>query len=255
MLRLTIRDLAWICFVPIAGFGQPAAPNRAFEVASIKPHEGPIRNFGVHTSGMRLTADAYNLGQLVVFAYGVKNFQVVGPPPLLNDSEARWDIVAKAEGESVPTRAEFRMMLQRLLAERFHLEIRRETRQMQVYALVVGKSGPKFKESGADADPIQHYGGQGSNNVITMPKAGMADVVDALGNAMLDHPVVDQTGLSGAYNIKLTFMSNSKGTATDPGDGIDVFQAVQEQLGLKLEARTAAVEMIVVERAEKPSGN
>jgi uncharacterized protein (TIGR03435 family) len=246
---------ALILFVPVAILAQSATQDGAFEVASIKLHEGPLSRSGsgVVTSGVTLNAYADNIRGLVMFAYKVDNFQVDGTAPLFNDSEARWDIVAKAEGSTALTRDEFRPMVRLLLAERFHLKVRREMRPTPVYALVVDKDGPKLKEADPDANPTQHYGGKGPEHVFTLPKAGMVDLVDAVSNARLDRPVVDGTGLSGVYNIKLTYTEDS---GTEPGvAGVDVFQALKEQLGLKLEKRTVPVEFLVVEKVEKPWGN
>ena len=212
---------------------------------------------GVATVGQRLTADCANVRTLVMFAYNVKNFQVTGPAALLTKDEDRWDIVARADGDKAPTRDEFRQMMQALLADRFQLKAHREMREMPVYALVAGKNGPKFKESDADADPMQHYSLKGRNNVITMPKATMGDVVDAVDSAFLDRAIVDKTGLTGTYNIKLTYTPNTRANRESDPDlsDISVFQAVEEQLGLKLESRKETVEIIVVDRVEKPSGN
>jgi len=230
---------------------------RRFDVASIKPHEGPMRRVGVTTMGSTLTADASNFLGLVMFAYNVRNDQVTGVPELLKDDNTRWDIVAKVEGDVPPTRAEFRQMLQLLLADRFKFTAHREQREMLVYALTVAKNGPKFKESAADANPMQQYGREGRNNVITMPKANMEDVVDAVRNAFLDRPVVDKTGLTGTYDIKITYtprITGAAGTEADLGD-ISVFAALQEQLGLKLEPQKAMLEFVIVDHVEKPSGN
>jgi len=230
-----------------AVFAQSTAPVRTFEVASVKPHEGPMLRLGVSTAGLRLTADCSNVLMLVKFAYNLKNFQVTGAAPLLKDDNTRWDIVAKAAGDAAPTAAEFRQMLQSLLAERFQLQVHREMREMPVYALAVGKNGPKFHQSDPDADASSQYSTKDRDMVITMPKATMSDVADAAANANLNRPVVDKTGLTGTYNIKLTY-------STDASD-ISVFQAVEEQLGLKLEAREEMVEILVVDRVEKPSAN
>ena len=148
-------------------------------------------------------------------------------------------------------------MLQTLLGDRFKLTFHREQREMPVYALAVAKNGPKFKESAPDADPIQHHSMNGRNNVITMPKATMDDVTAAIANAFLDRPVVDRTGLTGTYDIKLTYTPETRANreaGPDPTD-ISVFTAVQSQLGLKLEAQKAMVEILVVDHVEKPSGN
>jgi bla regulator protein blaR1 len=148
-------------------------------------------------------------------------------------------------------------MVQALLADRFQLKMHRGMREMPVYALVVAKNGPKLKDSDPGADAGGLFDQQGRNVVVTLPKASMSDIVDAIGYANLDRPIVDKTGLIGTYNIKLTYTPNFKrynGSAPDVDD-LDVFQAVEKQLGLKLEARKDVVEMLVVDRVEKPSAN
>jgi len=184
-------------FLAGAAFGQSGPQARRFEVASVKLHEGPMHVMGVQTSGQRLTADAANVRMLIMYAYGLKNFQISWPAPLWNDGDAFWDIVAKAEGDGIPTQAEFREMLQSLLAERFHLQFHRETHDMPVYALVVGKKGPKLKESAPDAVKGGRMTVEGRNYRVTRTAATMSGVVDVVANAFLDRPVVDRTGLTG----------------------------------------------------------
>jgi uncharacterized protein (TIGR03435 family) len=192
-----------------------------------------------------------------MYAYRLRNYQVSGMAPLLKDDNTRWDIEAKAEGDAVPTSSEFRQMMRSLLADRFKLGVHSEMREMAVYALVVGKGGPKLKESAPDAGPMGHATVSGRNYQVTRPKASMDDVVDAISNAFLDRPVVDKTGLTGTYDIKLTYTPDTKANREgepDPSD-ISVFAAVQSQLGLRLEPQKAMVETIVVDHIEKPSGN
>jgi uncharacterized protein (TIGR03435 family) len=233
-----------------AVFGQ------SFEVASVKVHEEPMYRLGVTTEGKRLTADYANVRTLMMFAFDVQNFRVTGAAPITQD-EVRWDIQAKAEGGAAPTRAEFQQMMQALLAGRFHLEAHRETREIPVFALMVGKNGPKFQASGPGADPMGLYSRKGRNNVITLPKATARDLVDAIESAFLDRPVVDRTELTGTYNIKLTYTPNTRANRESDPDlsDINVLQAVEEQLGLRLEARREPIEMLVVDRVERPSGN
>jgi uncharacterized protein (TIGR03435 family) len=242
---------ALLALLSAAAFGQ------TFEVASIKVHEGPIPRIGVTTTGLRLTADASNIRLLVMYAYNVKSFQVVGTAPLVDQDNLWWDIVAKADGDPPPSQEAFRHMMQSLLADRFQLKVHTEMREMPVYAIVVGKSGIKFKESAPDADAMGLHSRKGRDNVITLPKATMSDVVDSVSNAMLDRPVVDHTGLTGTYSIKLTYTPNTRANRESEPDlnDISVFQAVEEQLGLKLEARKEPVEVLVIDHVEKPRMN
>jgi uncharacterized protein (TIGR03435 family) len=148
-------------------------------------------------------------------------------------------------------------MLQSLLADRFKLRFHREMREIPVYELVAAKNGPKLKESAPTAESMGRMTVNGRNYQASIPKARMDDVVQAIGNSFLDRPVLDKTGLTGTYDLKLTYTpdipSNRKGDP-DPND-ISIFTAVQEQLGLKLEPTKALVEILVVDHVEKPIEN
>jgi uncharacterized protein (TIGR03435 family) len=249
MLRYVLLAL-----LPPIAIGQ-VAPARTFEAASIKVHDGPMNRIGVSTSGLRLTGDAVNVFNLILYAYDLKGFQVTGTGPLFQDGDTRWDIMAKAEGDSMPTRAEFRQMLRTLLADRFQLKVHREMREMPVYALVVGMNGSKLKEGALDAEPSGYFHQKGRNLEITLTKASASDLVDAIGNAFLDRPVVDNTGLTGTYNVNLTYTPDIKANSEPDLSDINVFQALEEQLGLRLEKRKQPVDVLVVDRVEKPSAN
>jgi uncharacterized protein (TIGR03435 family) len=191
------------------------------------------------------------------------------------------------------TKEESNLMLQSLLEERFHLALRREQKELPVYALVTGKNGPKMKEVPED-DPSQASGapgaaggstpggmsparpatasaglalGPGSMSIaapdnsgrrprMTAKKRNMQWLADIL-TLQLDRPVMDMTGLTARYDFSLDFSPQRQGDSSADGDaGISIFTAVQEQLGLKLEARKAPVEILVIDRAEKtPTGN
>jgi uncharacterized protein (TIGR03435 family) len=167
-----------------------------------------------------------------------------------------YDIAAKAEGDGSPTRAEFRPMLQTLLAERFNLKFHRETRAMPVYALVVGKNGPKFKESAPDAPRVANFGVNGRNQNMTLTQATIDTVADTIkGIFFVDRPVLDKTGLTGKYDIKLEATPEFRINNNPQPDDISVFDTIEQQLGLKLEPQKANVEVLVVDHIEKPSEN
>jgi uncharacterized protein (TIGR03435 family) len=234
-------------------FAQTASP---FDVASVKAHQGPGR-IGISTSGPRLNAEAANLVVLIMYAYDLKHYQVARTPPLLALGDNFYDIAAKAEADAAPSRDEFRGMLQLLLAERFKLRVHRETREIPVYALAVGKNGPKFKPSAPDASPDPHYAASGRSYELTIAKATMDDVVRVIENSPVDRPVLDKTGLTGTYAVKMIYTPNLKtnrDSEPDPND-ISIFSAVEVYLGLKLEPQKAMVEVLVVDHVEKPSEN
>src|SRR5262249_29222392 len=170
-MRILIGSLlATLCF------GQSAS--HTFEVASIRPREGGYGRIAISTVGQRLTAEAETVRGLIMYAYAVKGDQVAASPALAAVGDTPYDIVAKAEGDEPPTKAQFRVMLQSLLADRFQLRLHREVRETPVYALTVAKGGPKFHKSPLDASEFSHVGVDGRNYVVTIPLASMDRLID-----------------------------------------------------------------------------
>ena len=194
-----------------------------------------------------------------MYAYNLKGYQVslTGPQrEALGDMF--YDVAAKADGDTPPTVDEFRQMMQSLLADRFQLKVHREQREVPVYELVAGNKGPRVKESDHDATFANRIRGEGRNWEATLSKASMSDFIHLLdGNGYLDRPVLDKTGLTGTYDIKLTYTPdippNRRGEP-DPAD-ISIYEAVQNQLGLKLQPQRAVMEILIVDQVEKPTGN
>jgi bla regulator protein BlaR1 len=236
-----------------------AAP-KEFEVASIKPSApGPVNRMRVEMSpGGRFSTSNVSLKLLIQQAYNVKAFQISGGPGWI-DSE-RYDLVAKADGD-ISGPAQLRPLLQKLLADRFQLTIHHDTKELPVYALVVGKNGPKFKESVANGPGPNIRMGRG---VIDGQGMGMEMLASQV-SGQLGRTVIDRTGLKGQYEIKLEFTpegSSQRGPADGPEaspppdpTGPSIFTALQEQLGLKLESSKGPVEIIIIDRAEKPTEN
>lgn len=250
MPRLFLAALAASC----VAFGQTAV--KPFEVASIRPHDGPYGDIGVYLTGPRLEARAEMARGLVAWAYNLANFELPQTPAFQNMGDVPYDIMAKAEGDASPTRAEFRQMMQLLLTDRFHLEMHREKREMDVYALIIGKNGAKLKQSAPDASGPGRLQVTGRNYTVTNPKADMSAIVLMVMNSFPDRPVVDRTGLTGTYNLHLVYTPQTPANRGDPQPGdLSIFTAVQEQLGLKLEPRKEMVEVVVVDRMEKPTEN
>ena len=248
-----IRILAcWMLTLTLA-VGQEAS----FEVASVKANPGPLnRIFGYSASGPRVSYQGYPPLGLVMEAYNLEAYQVVLSRAIPQEESPYYDIVAKAPGEVALSRNEFRRMLQTLLAERFGLKLHHEMKEMPVYALVVGKNGPKFKESAADAVFSGHIGVNGRNQSITGVKYTMAELARGIRQALgVDRPVVDRTGLTGQYDIKVEATLESRYNRSPEFGDISVFTAVQEQLGLRLEPQKAMIDVVVIDRLEKPSSN
>jgi len=262
----TIPCASLIALMSSGAYGQstPAAP--VFEVASVKPHSAGIRGSSVDFSvGERFTATNMPLGGLILMAYNITVRQISGQDPLLSE---RYDIAAKAE--HVVSRDQMLRMLQSLLVERFKLVVHRETRDVPVYALVVGRGGPKLHRSdpsrGEVINPRTPTGAGGTelkSGHLIFKDESMSDFAWALSRmaAIGDRVVLDNTGLNGTYDFELTFEPSkmlvggeAPGTSTSI-EGPSIFESVQEQLGLKLESKKGPVEFLIIDHVEKPSAN
>jgi len=234
-----------------------------FEVASVKPQvwdgQGSV---GVFVRGNTLYAEHASLNDLVEFAYNLRDVQLSGGPGwALRGKLAEsvlFQIAAKApQSDSPPTTDEFRRMLQTLLAERFRLQVHHVSKDLPVYDLVVNRGGPKMKESAADAAFAMNISGDGKTAIRIV--AGAVTISQLVGQ--LSHyagrPVLDRTGLSGGYDFTLEWMPDDLATGADAGalGRATLFTALPQRLGLRLEAATAPFDAVVVDRAEKPSGN
>jgi len=228
-----------------------AQPRQAFEAVSIHENPGPWHVlFGYSPSGPRLTLEGWRMINLIEEAYNLKQYQITLPQ---GANDIVFDIAAKAEGNAERSRAEFRPLLQTMLEERFHLKFHREQREMPVYALVIGKGGHKFHESDADAAPKAFHGVNGRNQYTDLSQATMQMVADEIG---ADRPVIDKTGLTGKYDIRLEATPEFRINPNNPQpDDLRVFEAVQQQLGLRLEPEKAMIDVLVVDHVEKPSEN
>ena len=238
-----MRRLSIALWAAAAVLAQPPA----FEVASIKPLPGLVNAHGSF-SGPRVTLSGYPLEGLIMDAWKVESWQIVGGPAWLDTQP--FEILAKAPGDSAPAAQQLRLMLQSLLQERFRLKVHRETKEGPIYALVVAKGGPRMKRSAAAGSRFTLSAPRG---VVTLnfQRQPVEYLVRQLSIAQLGRPVIDRTGLSGDWDFELSFMPNPSADSNVP----DVFTAVQEQLGLRLEAQKGPVERLVIDRAEMPSAN
>jgi uncharacterized protein (TIGR03435 family) len=257
---------AGLCiFTLCAAFGQaPAAP--AFDVASVKKSDlsgmmgegkGEARGkASLGTTPGTLNIRNMSLHSCVEWAYHLKDYQVTGPGWIDNE---RFDIVGKAAD---PVRDdELRKMLQTLLADRFKLVFHRETRELPVYALTVGKEGSKMKQSEGEGE--SNLKPKGARPVITADHTSMTQLAELLSQP-LRRPVIDMTGLKGGFDFtidleKYVDVSQIKrGAGEGHGEGdmqttieTAVVMALREQLGLKLESKKSPIDMIIVDKAEK----
>ena len=262
---------------------QNAAPTagqrRAFDVASIKrtpADTGPGGDFSAQPGG-RLHVRNNAVTNLITNAYGVPLYAVIGGPNWMRpDGGERYDIEAKAEGE--PSREEMMLMLQTLLAERFQFRAHRETRELPAYVLTVARGGAKLtpsKDGGCvDRSPanrntlppgetrpgcgnniLSSRGARPGHTMWTATRIDMAGVTGALAT-LFRRPVVDRTGLTGSYDIQLELPPLQPATLDGGADpGVSVFTVLQEELGLRVEEGRGPVEVLVVDRIERPTAN
>jgi uncharacterized protein (TIGR03435 family) len=231
---------------------------QTFEVASIKTRTDgtgdiyTLKPFRFDFSGPRITIENFRLTDLITYAYDIRNYELSGEPRWADID--RYDISAKAADGTSLDRDAGRPLMRALLADRFHLQTHTEMRDMPVYTLVVARGGPKFKESPPGAPKLLTLQSKGKGAVMTVTGGDMAQLARQFSNSnSVDRPVIDKTGLTATYDYKLEW---SDDTAAAPDTGTEsVFTAFQEQLGLRLQPTRAAVQILVVDHAEKPSEN
>jgi uncharacterized protein (TIGR03435 family) len=228
-----------------------AQETASFEVASIKFHPGPITMSGGGIHGTTLSDTALTLLNLIEDAYDLRRDQISGGPSWIDSDH--YDVIAKAEGVGTLTHDRVMQMLQALLADRFQLKVHRETRETPVYELVVGKGGSKLKQTSADAKGRNFVNANSAGMHMEAANRTMEQLARQL-SVTAGRPVIDKTGLVGYYAYMLDWASAIQPPPPD-SDTPSIFTAVQEQLGLKLESAKAPVEMLIVDRAEKPSEN
>ena len=235
----------------------------AFEVATIKPVDpGPKAGRYIIMQGQdAFVAKNYTLSLLIAAAYDLNPRMVLGGPSWVES--AKYDILARTPGEVRPTHEEQMKMLRGLLADRFKLSFHRQEKVFSIYELEVDKGGEKMKASAAAADAPPSVISTVYPQHILMPARNvtMGDFVSILQRAVLDRPVVDKTGLTGRYDFDLTWAPDESQFGGEippaPADATSppLFTAMQEQLGLRLEATRGPAEALVIDGVEQPSAN
>ena len=264
-----------LAFATPAQFAASAPPNSdaavkgpAFDVISIRPNKDNEQMSGNGTFsrrvGSRSLPDGYSasnidLKSLIANAYGVRPDQISGGPDWIDSN--RYDIEAKvvAANGSTPqpiAREERSLMLRSLLADRFKLAVHNETKEAPIYELVVAKNGPKLQPAKPDQPTRMTMGGSGK---ATMEVDQISALIYQL-SLQVGRPVVDKTGLTGKYDIKLEWTrdpgpDSEDAASTDASAGPSIFIAVQEQLGLKLNSTKGPVDTLIIDHSEPPTPN
>ena len=238
-----------------------------FDVVSVRENKGDS-----HMMQWRYTDDGIiitnlSLKNLIASAYNIKQYLISGGPSWVDSSG--FDIQAKVAPEDVASFKKLRLaqrglLLRKLLVERFHLAAHTETKTLPVYDLVVASGGPKLKAAAPDpppspdADPSDHPKPRGMISIgpgmITLDDVPLSVLTNQLGYA-LDRTIIDKTGLTGKYDLSLKWRPDNQPDSGSSDELPDLFTAVQEQLGLKLEPSKGPVETLVVDHVEMPSAN
>jgi len=276
MHQAVVSALAAVTFTLSAGAQTPDTP--AFEVASVKTNTSGAPGSSGRTGNGSVTFTNQTARSLISNAFDVRGNRIVGGPPWI-DSE-RFDVNARAPVDT-PDKG-LAPMMQAMLADRFKLIVKREIREEPVYALVVARDdqrlGPSLRPAtdcikaaagsgraggGPDAQPLRpgtpsacgsRMLGDARGITIQSGMRTMADLANML-RGVGEREVVDRTGLSGTFDFELRYAPDSvRSTAADPTQLLpDVFTALQEQLGLKLEPQRGPVDYLVIERIERPT--
>ena len=230
-----------------------AATPSAFEVASVRVADAGEAGPGDIARNMDSSPGHFVMRNVPLrfcleWAYDLKDFEISGPDWI--KAENRYDIVANAPGASGN---DMRPMLQTLLTERFQMKLHREKKSIDIYALLPGKGAPKVKEATDDERTSLGASAAGGVKFTKQPISRLTFVL----TRRMDRPVIDLTGLKGAYDFTLD-LSGLGFNGNPPADtsAPSIFTMVQENLGLRLEAQKSAIDILVVDRAEKvPTAN
>ena len=237
----------------------PDGGGPTFEVATIKPSDPDAccaRTFG--RNGRRFQTTNTNLKYLIQWAWNLQAKQVEGGPSWMDDT--RYNLAGEMDGTGTPNDHQWKIAVQNLLLDRFQVKLHHESREMPAFVLTVAKGGPKLTPG--DGDTKAHLsmgfsGGVGETMHGRGVNASIGDFIGELQRIVMDRPIVDRTGLTGVYNIQFEFTRedpNSLGMTQLPDNAApNLITALDEQLGLKLEGVKAPVDVLVIDKAEKPS--
>ena len=252
---------------PMAADADPS-----FEVATIKPNNTGATNMqGLTIRGRNFATRASSLADLISFAYEVQVKQIVNAPDWYDKD--RYDIAAVPEQEGVPSPVQLRVMIKKLLADRFQLTFHHDKREMSAYVLTVAKDGHKLKPTQLPG-PLPGIGIRPGTGGITlnMINATIGDFTGFLQILVLDRPVVDRTAIQGRYDYQCTFTpddsqfgghppqlpaqgNNGGSTDTATPAAPSLYDAMQQELGLKLSAEKTSVDVIAIDHVVKPTAN
>ena len=256
------KHIEWsVALAAIAGSAcaQNLTNGPSFEVATIKPGVPDSPGKVIRPNHRNFSTLNTTLFDLITYAYCLHPRQIAGAPGWAETD--KYDLAGIPDTPGTPNPAEVKVMVQKLLADRFGLKFHREKKELSVFTITVGKTGSKLTLSEGAGNPSLLFKALGT---LVVKNATMADFAGVMQANALDRPVVNQTGLSGKFDFTLDWLSDETqfgalGLKVPPPADTDtrsnLFTAIQEQLGLKLESAKASVDILVIDHVARPSDN
>jgi uncharacterized protein (TIGR03435 family) len=253
-------DTAWA--IPEPPKPMAADANPKFDVVTIKPSD-PNRPGKLFTiRGRHVMTINTTVNDLITFGYSIQTKQMVNAPGWFDE---KYDIDGVPDVEGQPNIQQMRILIRDALVERFGLKFHNEQRELSVYTLTVAKGGPKLTITTDKPSTPGNFIFRGLGRLM-VTNSTMTDFCHGMQEAVMDKPVVDQTGLTDRYDFNLNWTPDQSQFAAmggnvpppntdDPNAPPSLYIALQEQLGLKLESGKAQVDVMVVDHVEKPSPN
>jgi uncharacterized protein (TIGR03435 family) len=253
-------EATWAIPEPPKAMAADAVPK--FEVVTVKPSDPnrPGKLFTVR--GRQVMTFNTTMNDMVTFAYGLHVKQLIGAPAWF--ATDKFDIAGVPDTEGRPNSQQLKELIQSALTERFKLTFHHDQKELSVYALTVAKGGPKMTVTIHQPNDPRNFLFRGLGQLM-VTNSTMKDFCDGMQGAVMDRPVVDHTGLTARYDFNLNWTPDesqfiSMGVhipppTDDPKAPPDLYRALQEQLGLKLEATKATTDVFVIDHIEKPSAN
>jgi len=260
----TPPDAAWPISEPVKSMA--AGANPGFDAVTIKPSEPGKQGKWFGFRGTHFQTMNTNMNDLIAFAYGLHSKQIVGAADWFENELFDIDGVPDVPGE--PNLHQMELMMQKLLPDRFALKFHHEQRELSVYIITVTPAGAKMGKTTAGPNDQQGFGFRGLGDLIVR-NMNMAEFASWMQSGVMDRPVVDHTGLTDKYDFTLKWTPDDsqfqqfRGTnpnmqpsaGDNPNAPPSLYTAVQETLGLKIEAGKAKDDVIVIDHVEKPSAN
>jgi uncharacterized protein (TIGR03435 family) len=247
-------DAAWDIPKADAAMAKDADPG--WDVVSVKAHDpsDPSNNQSLNFNGRQFVMVNRAVEGMLLFAYGLQKVQIVGAPHWVETE--RWDVQGLPDVPGHPSLKQMQSLTRKLLEERFGLKVHKETKELDVYAITVAKGGEKIAPSAGDPNgaPSENENSNGGVVTMRMTNMSMGEFAPDLGY-FVGRPAVDQTGLAGRYDFQLRWTADESKAPADGSAPPGMFTAIQEQLGLKLDAVKAQTDVLVVDGVERPSAN